>query len=133
MSRTRRRYLVGAEAVAAAGVAAALVITAGSGSGPNYMPAPTIACLRAHGFTIGWQSPAYRLRQARDWASVGVSRNGYGLSATFAPSPALAREMAPTSGFSRADPWLRRNVVFTNHAGPAEGAITGCLRGPPRR
>jgi hypothetical protein len=102
----------------------------GGGSGPNYMPAPTIACLRAGGFAISWESPPYRFRQATDWASIGISRHGHDLSATFAPSPALAREMAPTSGFSTADPWIRRNVVFSNKAGPEDGPIVGCLRGP---
>ena len=94
------------------------------------MPSPTIACLRADGFAIRWESPPYRFRQARDWASVRISRDGHGLSVTFAPSPALAREMAPTSGFITTDPWIRRNVVFSNHAGPEDGPIAGCLRGP---
>jgi hypothetical protein len=68
--------------------------------------------------------------QATDWASIRISRHGHDLSATFTPSPALAREMAPTSGFSTADPWIRRNVVFSNKAGPEDGPIVGCLRGP---
>lgn len=104
----------------------------GGGGGPNYVPAPTIACLRAGGFAISWESPPYRFRQARGWASIEISRHGHGLSATFAPSPALARETAPTSGFSTADPWIRRNVVFSNRAGPEDGPIVGCLRGPRR-
>ena len=127
----KRRYLVAGGAVVAAGVAIALAITVtGSGGGPNFMPAPTITCLRADGFAISWESPPYRFRQDRDWASFGVSGHGYGLSVTFAPSPALARDMAPTSGFSTARPWIRRNVVFSNHAGPEDGPIVGCLRGP---
>jgi hypothetical protein len=94
------------------------------------MPAPTIARLRADRFAIRWQSPPYRFEQAKDWASISISKHGYGTSVTFAPSPALAREMAPSSGFSTADPWIRRNVVFLNHAGPEDGPIAGCLRGP---
>jgi hypothetical protein len=133
MKRMKRRYLVAVGAVVA-GVAIALAITVtASGGGPNYMPAPTVACLRAEGFTLSWESPPYRFRQARDWASIGVEGRGYGLNVTFAPSPALAREMAATSGFSTADPWLRRNVVFSNHAGPEDGPIAGCLRGPRRQ
>jgi hypothetical protein len=131
MRRMKSRYVVAVGAAVASGVAIALAITVtDSGGGPNYMPAPTIACLRADGFAIRWQSPPYRFEQAKDWASIGISRHGYGLNATFAPSPALAREMAPSSGFSTADPWIRRNVVFLNHAGPEDGPIAGCLRGP---
>lgn len=102
------------------------------GMGPNYMPAPTIACLRANGFAVKWESPLYRFRQAKDWASIGISRHGHGLSATFAPSPALARQMAPTSGFTSIKPWIRRNVVFSNDAGPETGSILSCLRGASR-
>jgi hypothetical protein len=133
MRLMKRRYLVTVGALVF-GVAISLAITAtGSARGPNYVPAPTIACLRADGFAISWESPPYRFRQAKDWASIGISGHGSGMSVTFAPSPALAREMAPTSGFSTADPWIRRNVVFSNHAGPEDGAIAGCLRGPRAR
>ena len=90
MRRMRRRYRVAVGAAIAGGLAIGLaIVDTGSGAGPNYMPAPTIACLRAHGFAISWESPLYRFRQAEDWASVAISRDGYGLSVTFAPSPAL--------------------------------------------
>jgi hypothetical protein len=133
MRRMKRRYLVAVGTVVA-GVATALAITVtASGGGPNYVPAPTIACLRADGFAISWGSPPYRFRPASDWASIRVSGDGYVLDVTLAPSPALARQMAPTSGFITTDPWIRRNVVFSNHAGPEDGPIAGCLRGPRGR
>ena len=130
----RRRYLVAVGAAAAAGLAIGLAITDTSLDAVlNYMPAPTIACLRAQGFAISWESPPYRFRQARNWASVGISRDGRSLSVIFAPSPALARVMASTSGFSLTNPWIRRNVVFSSHADPEDGPIVGCLASGRRK
>lgn len=135
-TRPSSRFL-GWSAIGLAGAAAlilalAYVALAGA-SGPNYMAAPTIACLRSNGFTIDWESPPYRFEQAKAWASIGITRNGQVVNATFAPSPALARQMAPTSGFTVSRPWIRRNVVFSNDAGSETKPILHCLRGSPRR
>ena len=111
----------------------ALLYTAGGGGGPNYLPRPTIACLRANGFAVSWlPSPYRRPEQRKHWVTRWIGRDGQGLRATFAPSPALARRLAPISRYPFQTPWTWRNVIFSHHTATEDGPIVSCLGDPPR-
>jgi hypothetical protein len=127
---------------AAAGVVIVLLSAVQSGGGPNYLPLPTVACLRANGFTVNFlntnQTPYKLDKRSAHWLTRYIQRDGQGLAATFAPSPELARRLALSSDLTTGQGWVRRNVVFEKHTRTEDGPIAGCLRsrrsdGQPRR
>lgn len=116
-------------------VVALMYTAAGGGRGePNYLPFPTLACLRANGFTVSWLSSPYtRPAQRQHWVTRWIARDGQGLRATFVPSPALATRLAPISDYSSRQPWTWRNVIFSHHTATDDGPVIRCLTGSPRR
>lgn len=118
------------------GLVVVLLSAVQSGEGPNYLPLPTIACLRADGFTVNFlntnQTPYQLDKRSTHWATRWIQRDGQGLAATFTPSPAQARLLALSSDLTTAQAWIRRNVVFEKHTRTEDGPIADCLRSRPR-
>jgi hypothetical protein len=113
--------------------ACALVAGCGGGGGDaNYQMAPTVKCLRAHGFTVSNKSPwpTYWVVGKRD-RIIAVRHSRSGMLAdvlVFTPSAAQAKRDSDAARFGRI---TKRNVVFDTEPEASyadDPAVVGCLR-----